>query len=140
MKDILKYDLRVKMLRISIGMIYLMFGVLKFFDNLSPAKELASQTLMILCFGVVPGFVCYFGLAIVETVIGLMLIANKFVKQTIKLTLVHLLGTFTPIILLPGIIFTDTPFSITLIGQYILKNLIIFCALFVIYPNSTQKE
>ncbi len=124
------------LLRMSIAVIYLWFGILKFFENLSPAEELAGKTLTALCFGIIPEFICYLLLAIMETLIGLMLLLNMFLARTIKLTFLHLIGTFTPIFLQPETFFNDFPFSLTLIGQYILKNIVILCALIIIYPKN----
>lgn len=131
---------KITFLRISIGIIYLLFGTFKFFENLSPAEELASKTLTTLCFGLIPESVCYLMLAVMETLMGLMLILNMFVSKTIKLTFIHLLGTFTPLIIQPEIFFNESPFAITLVGQYILKNIVLICALLVIYPHSIHEE
>jgi uncharacterized membrane protein YphA (DoxX/SURF4 family) len=42
-------------LRISIGIVFLWFGVLKFFPGLSPGEDLAIQTMKKLSFGLIPG-------------------------------------------------------------------------------------
>jgi hypothetical protein len=44
----------VRLLRISVGIVFLWFGVLKFFPGLSPAQTLATNTMHILTFGMVP--------------------------------------------------------------------------------------
>lgn len=136
----LRLDWKWILLRSSIGFIYLWFGVLKFFQDLSPAEELARTTLTALCFGLIPEPVCYLLLAMLETLIGLMLLLNMFVAKTIKLTFVHLLGTFIPMLIQPEIFFKDFPFSITLVGQYILKNIVILCALLILYPHKNNKR
>src|SRR5215204_4031866 len=43
----------VALLRISVGIVFLWFGLLKFFPNLSPAEDLAARTISTLTFGVV---------------------------------------------------------------------------------------
>ncbi len=131
---------KFKLLRISIGIIYVWFGILKFFDHLSPAQELATNTMSRLCFGLIPETICYLLLASVETVLGLMLVLNIFISRTIKLALLHLVGTFTPMFIQPEIFFREFPFAITLVGQYILKNMVIFCALLVIYPYPDKRK
>ena len=47
----------ITILRISLGVVFLWFGVLKFFPGLSPAQSLAARTIDILTFGVVPSSV-----------------------------------------------------------------------------------
>ncbi len=125
-------DGKLKLLRISIGIIYLWFGVLKFFENLSPAETLASETLTTLCFGLVSEPVSCKLLAFLETLIGLLLICNIFTSRIVLLALLHMCGTFIPLILQPDIIFSELPFGLSLVGQYILKNIVIICALFVL--------
>ena len=42
------------LLRISLGVVFFWFGVLKFFPGMSPATDLASRTIDVLSFGMVP--------------------------------------------------------------------------------------
>jgi hypothetical protein len=42
------------LLRISIGIIYLWFGALKYVPQLSPADQLAKDTIHVLTFGLIP--------------------------------------------------------------------------------------
>jgi len=125
---------RLNILRISIGIIYFCFGLLKFFDTLSPAEQLAKETLSVLCFGLIPEPVCLLLLASIETLIGLLLVFNMVLSRVIKVAVLHMLGTFAPLILEPEILFTTGSFEVSLIGQYIVKNIIIVSALWVIYP------
>ena len=41
----------VRLLRISLGVVFFWFGVLKFFPGLSPAQALAANTMNVLTFG-----------------------------------------------------------------------------------------
>ncbi|MDN5216595.1 DoxX family protein [Fulvivirgaceae bacterium BMA12] len=131
---------KIHVLRFSIGVIYIWFGSLKFFSGLSPAEELASETLKILTFQMIPYQVSYFLLALLETIIGVMLIINIFPRTAIIMALSHMACTFTPMILMPGISFNNSLFSMTLIGQYIVKNLVIISALLVLYPLKNKPE
>ena len=45
----------VDILRVSLGLIFLIFGVLKFFPEASPAEALVMRTIDTLTFGVVHG-------------------------------------------------------------------------------------
>ncbi|MEM1340289.1 MAG: doxx family protein [Bacteroidota bacterium] len=127
--------IKISLLRASIGIIYLWFGMLKFFENLSPAEELASKTLRALCFGLLPDRVSYLMLAIAETLLGLLLLFKIYISTTIKFAIFHLLGTFALVFVQPDLFFNDAPFAITLVGQYVLKNIVFLCALAVIYPR-----
>lgn len=114
---------------ISIGIVYLWFGALKFFSNLSPAEELAKNTIDQLTFGIIRPDVAIILLAIWETAIGLFLIFNIRNRMVLNLAIVHIICTFSPLLFFPDKVFGEDAFSLTLLGQYITKNLIIFAAL-----------
>ena len=61
------------LLALSIGLTYLWFGLLKFFPGLSPAEDLAQNTIDTLSFGLIPAELSLIFLAIWETAIGLLL-------------------------------------------------------------------
>lgn len=132
-----KIDIRVtgwmaanglRLLRWSIGIIFLWFGALKFFKGMSPAEELAIITIHELSFGLLPeGFIIY-GLAGWEVLIGAGLLFNLFMRETLLLLFLQMLGTFSPVFLYPEKVFAIFPFSLTLEGQYIIKNLVIVSA------------
>jgi hypothetical protein len=44
----------VRLLSISLGVVFFWFGVLKFFPGLSPAQDLATKTISILTVGLMP--------------------------------------------------------------------------------------
>ena len=67
----------LSLLRISIGVIYLWFGVLKFFHGYSPAEDLAAKTIARLSFGVSSDHTNLILLATWECIIGLFFIAGK---------------------------------------------------------------
>ena len=125
---------KLKILRLSIGVIYFWFGSLKFFGGLSPAETLASDTLRILTLQMIPENVSYILLAFGETLMGAFLIFNIWPRITILLAMAHMCCTFTPLVLLPDVSFNEMPYSVTLTGQYIMKNMVIMSALLVLYP------
>lgn len=120
------------LLRISVGVIFLWFGALKFFPGLSPAQDLALRTMDVLTFGLVPARVAIVVLAAWECLIGVGLIFGVFLRATLLLLFVQMLGTMTPIFLFPAEVFTRIPYAPTLEGQYILKNLVLISAGLVI--------
>ncbi len=121
-----KIGLRV--LRISIGIIFTWFGFLKFFEGLSPAEGLAIKTIDTVTFGFLPEQVIIYGLAALETVIGIGLLFNLFLRETLLLLYLQMIGTFLPIFLFPSEVFLRIPYAPTLEGQYIFKNLVVISA------------
>jgi len=122
----------VVLLRISVGIVFFWFGVLKFFPGLSPAQELATRTIELLTFGIIQPEVSLPVLATWETLIGLGLITGQFMRSTLALLFVQMMGTITPLFIFPDEAFTAFPYALTLEGQYIIKNLVIVSAGIVI--------
>lgn len=123
---------------VAIGFVYLWFGTLKFFPNLSPAEDLAKRTISALTFDLVPSSISIFLLAFMEVVIGLLLIGNLLQRQTLKLTIIHIIFTFSPFILFPEESFSSPLLTPTLLGQYIGKNLIIMAALLTVLKEKSK--
>jgi len=115
-------------LRISMGIVFLWFGTLKFFPGLSPAVDLATRTIERLTFGLIEPGVSIIILATWECLIGLGLIFGLFMRATLLLLFLQMLGTITPIFFFPQEVFTIIPYAPTLEGQYILKNIVIISA------------
>ncbi|MCF8233640.1 MAG: DoxX family protein [Bacteroidales bacterium] len=113
------------LLRWSIGIIFLWFGVLKFFEGLSPAQDLAIRTIGTLTFGLVPENIIIYGLATWEVLIGVGLLFNIFIRETLLLLYLQMIGTFLPVFFFPSEVFKIFPYSLTLEGQYIFKNLVV---------------
>ncbi len=118
----------ILLLRISIGIIFLWFGLLKFFPGASPAEGLAVRTIKLLSFNLLNSETILIVLAIWESLIGLGLITGIFLRETLLLLFVQMIGTMTPIVLFPGDVFRTFPFILTLEGQYIFKNLVVISA------------
>ena len=120
------------LLRISMGIVFVWFGVLKFFPGVSAAQDLAIRTIEMLTFGLVPEVLIINGLALWEVLIGVGLIWGKFMKATLLLLFLQMMGTFTPIFLFPDEVFNHIPYAPTLEGQYIIKNIVIISAAIVL--------
>ena len=116
------------LLRISVGIVFVWFGVLKFFPGVSAAQDLAIRTIELLTFGLVPEALIINGLALWEVVIGIGLISGKFMRETLLLLFLQMIGTFAPIFLFPDEVFNHIPYAPTLEGQYIIKNIVIISA------------
>jgi uncharacterized membrane protein YphA (DoxX/SURF4 family) len=122
----------VPTLRVALGIVFLWFGALKFFPGASPAETLAARTIEQLTFGAVRADVALPVLAAWESLIGLGLILGRWLRATLFLLAVQMLGTFTPLVLFPSETFAVFPFAPTLEGQYIIKNLVLIGAAMVV--------
>ncbi len=122
----------VFLLRISVGIVFFWFGVLKYFPGLSPATDLATKTIDTLTFGIISGSLALYILATLEVAIGIGLIFGVFLRETLLLLLFQMLGTITPLFLFTSEAFTQIPYAPTLEGQYIIKNIVIVSAGIVI--------
>src|SRR5512143_1780428 len=122
----------VLILRISLGIVFFWFGVLKYFPGLSPVQDLATRTISMLTFGLVPPSVSVLVLATWECVIGIGLIFGLFMRATLLLLFLQMLGTLMPIGFFPQEVFNYIPYAPTLEGQYIVKNIVLISAGLVI--------
>ena len=122
----------VRLLRISLGVVFFWFGFLKFFPGMSPAQDLASRTIEILSFGKVPAWVSINVLAVWESAIGLGLLFGVAMRATLALLFVQMLGTVMPLFFFPHEAFSHFPYAPTLEGQYIIKNIVLVSAGIVI--------
>lgn len=118
----------VQLLRISLGIVFLWFGALKFFPGLSPAEGLVMRTMDVLTFGLIPAQTACIILAAWECLIGLGLITGRYLRATLILLGLQMIGTFTPLLFFPGETFTHFPYALTMEGQYIIKNIVLISA------------
>jgi uncharacterized membrane protein YphA (DoxX/SURF4 family) len=114
-------------LRVGLGIVFLWFGLLKFFKGLSPAEDLVRNTV----YFVDPDLFLPV-LAAWESLIGIGLITGKFLRVTILLLFLQMPGTALPLLILPEKVWTVFPYGLTLEGQYIVKNLVLIGAGLVI--------
>jgi len=119
-------------LRIALGVIFFWFGVLKFFPNLSSAENLAIRTIENLTSGTMSDKTSILILATWECLIGIGCILGKFMRITLILLFLQMLGTIMPLFMFPELTFTSLPFVPNLEGQYIIKNLIIIASAIVL--------
>jgi uncharacterized membrane protein YkgB len=118
----------LKFLRISIGLIFIWFGALKYFPNLSPAEDLAINTFNVLTFGIFSANAIAVIIATWEVLIGIGLLFNLFLRATLLLLYLQMVGTFAPVFLFPEEVFNIFPYGLTMEGQYIIKNLVVISA------------
>ena len=123
-------------LRISMGAVYLGFGILKYFPGVSPAESLVLAVTHVLSFGLVPAVipngVVMVLLATLECAIGLLLITGRWLRVAIYLLGAQLVGILSPAVLLSGREFAGPHHMPTLEGQYVLKDVILVAVAMVI--------
>jgi uncharacterized membrane protein YkgB len=117
----------IVLLRVSVGLIFLWFGALKLVPGLSPAESLIRASLPFL-----PLDAFIPSLGVWEMTIGLGFITGRFMRATILLMFLQMLGALSPIVLRPDRVFTFFPFGLTLEGQYIVKNVVLISAAIVV--------
>ena len=82
----------IDIMRVSLGLVFICFGVLKFIPGASPAAALAVETIEKLTFGIVSGDVALLLTAAMETFIGLTLVSGKLLKTGLAVLAVALVG------------------------------------------------
>jgi len=130
---------KLKLLSGSIGVVYLLFGGLKFFPSLSPAENIGLETVQMLTFNMLAPEVAIYFLAIFEIIIGILLLCSKFQKIAILTAVTHLILTFSPFILFPEQVFLLETNGPSLLGQYIFKNIVLLSALILLYPSKEDR-
>ncbi len=115
------------LLRYSIALIFIWFGALKI-AGISSAHELVQNTI----YWFDPSwFVPFLGWW--EMIIGACFLYKPLLREGIFLLMIQMAGTFLPLLILPEIVYGNVPLlTLTLEGQYIVKNLVIIAAAIVI--------
>lgn len=123
----------VTILRVSLGLVFLGFGALKFFPGASPAQELVVRTLETLSFGVLSGQGALLVTAIAECVIGVTLVTGRFLKTGLVVLGASLIGILSPLVLFFADLFPGSP---TLEAQYVVKDIVLAAAGLVIAASA----
>jgi uncharacterized membrane protein YkgB len=118
----------MRLLRISLAIVYIWFGILKPF-HLSPAAALVIRTTTWIP---IPPRIFVPLLGWWEVAIGVGLLYRPFARAALLLLFVQMPGTALPLVLLPHVCFTHFPYAPTLEGQYIIKNLTLISAAIVV--------
>lgn len=132
------HERSLSIMRGSLALIFTLFGALKLFPELSPAEELASNTVSALTLGLLPPALCRILLATAECAIGIGLLVPRLQRPALLCMLGHLAGTFTPFLLFPDETFAVVPLGLTLTGQYILKNVILVSGALVLWSAAEK--
>lgn len=129
-------DYSVVALRISLGLVFLAFGALKFIPGASPAEELAVRTVDALSFGMVSGRAALLVTATAETFIGITLVTGKLVRAGLLVLAASMVGILSPMVLFFDELFPRTP---TLVAQYVFKDIVLVTAGLVIAARTLTR-
>jgi len=123
------------LLRYSLAVIFIWFGILKIFDA-SPAISIVTNTVYWFDKSwFVPFLGCW------ELIIGLCLLYKPLIRIAVLLLIPLILGTFLPLIILPKVVYGNIPvLTLTIEGQYIIKNLVLIAAALVIGSHVRDEE
>jgi uncharacterized membrane protein YkgB len=117
----------VPLLRISLGVVFLWFGLLKVFD-VSPVSGLVAHTI----YWFDPDLVVP-ALGAFEIFVGACLVAGRLMRIALPLLVLQMAGTFLVLVLLPDVAFRDSnPLLLTVEGEFVVKNLVLLSAALVI--------
>jgi uncharacterized membrane protein YphA (DoxX/SURF4 family) len=119
----------VTILRVALGAIFLTFGTLKLFPGYSPAAQIAARTLDRLTLGLLAGETAVLVTAVTEVVIGLTLVTGLFLRVGLVVLAGALVGIMSPLVLFTTELFPHGP---SLMGQYVLKDVVLAAAALVI--------
>jgi putative oxidoreductase len=124
----------ITILRISLGLVFLVFASFKFVSGASPAEELAIATVGKLTFGMVTGSAALLLTALTETVIGITLLTGRFVKVGLVVMAGALVGILSPLVLFPDQMWSGN--GPTLTGQYVFKDIVLAAAGLVVAAHA----
>ena len=114
-------------LRISIGIVFLWFGLLKIF-NVSPVVYIIQASYSFLPTN---AFVMFLG--VWEVIVGAGLLFKKALRATLSLLVLQMLGTFSSLLLAPALFFShNNIFLLTTEGEFVIKNLVLISGALVI--------
>ncbi len=122
-------------LRISVAIVFFWFGFLKFFGATSPAEDIARDTLALITFDQIPPRVSLSLLAVLECSIGIGLLWRKWMRFVVPVLYFQMAGAVLPLFVFPDKCWNDW-FVPTLLGQYIIKNIILISAALVLGVES----
>lgn len=127
----------VPALRVSLGLVFLVFGALKFFPGVSPVEVLVTRTWNALSFGLVDGYAAMALTAAMEVIVGLTLATGVLLRVGLLALAATFVGIFSPLVFFTGELFTTA--GPTLTAQYILKDVILVAAAMVVAASALKR-
>ncbi|MFF7012344.1 DUF417 domain-containing protein [Streptomyces fimicarius] len=125
------------LLRATVGIVFVGFGVLKLFPSASPAEQLAVDAATKMTLGLVPETVLLISLAALETAIGTGLIAGRrLLRPALVAFFLHMGGVFSTLVLLPDAMWQPHSPAPTMEGQYVVKNVVLVAVCLVVAADA----
>ena len=124
----------VTALRIGLGVIFFWFGALKL-AGVSPATDIIYASFPFLAEGV--GLLA---LGLFEVVIGLALVFNILPFVVTIAMILHLIGTLAVFVIAPEAAFFPRFPVLSLVGEFILKNVVLVLAGFVVLKHNQNYD
>jgi putative oxidoreductase len=121
-------------LRLSLGIIFTWFGILKVFGY-NPVFDVIYHSMA-------PFLASGLGLIVLgsfEALLGILLIYNRFLDLTHLLLMLHLIGTFSTFIFGFEIIFEPRFPILSLAGEFVIKNLILLLAGLAVLVHESRR-
>jgi len=123
-----RYGLRL--LSISMGLVFVWFGALKLQSGVSPAEPLIRAALDFLPGSLLDSLIRL--LAVWEVAIGIGFLTGRAKRIVLILLLMQMVGALSPLFFAPERLWTTFPFIWTLEGQYVFKDIVLISAGLVI--------
>ncbi len=128
------------LLRATVGIVFVGFGVLKLFPSASPAEQLAVDAATKMTLGLLPETVLLISLAALETAIGIGLIAGRrLLRPALVAFFLHMGGVFSTLFLLPDAMWQPHSPAPTMEGQYVVKNVVLVAVCLVVAANEWSR-
>jgi putative oxidoreductase len=106
----------VPLLRVSLGIVFVWFGLLKVFE-VSPVA-----------------------LGVFEVTLGVLLLLGRMMRLTLLLFVAQMIGTFLTFLILPNVTFQHgNPLLLTVEGEFVVKNLVLIAAALVVGTTVRRK-
>ncbi|MFD3975580.1 DUF417 family protein [Streptomyces cyaneofuscatus] len=126
----------VALLRATVGIVFVGFGVLKLFPSASPAEQLAIDAATKMTLGLVPETVLLLSLAALETAIGIgLIVGRRLLRPALVAFFLHMGGVFSTLVLLPDAMWQPHSPAPTMEGQYVVKNVVLVAVCLVVAAN-----
>ena len=130
----------ITVLRICMGVVIFVFGFVKYFPGVSPAQDLVLAVNRILTFGLMPDKLSLILFATVESLLGLSLITGWGLRVTIYPLALWALAILSPLVLLTAQLFSGPHHALSLMGQYVFKDIILLASVLVIASRVRMRE
>lgn len=121
------------LLRMSFGVIFIWFGLLKI-TNSTPVAELVARTVPFL-----PPDLFVPALGVFEVLLGAALLVGRWLGAVAVVMVAHLAGTFLVLVTQPEVAFQGgNPLQLTMTGEFVVKNIVLITAGLVLATASVS--